>query len=327
MPLITTIQEVRDSGVNVNFINEDSNIADMITAELMYIKPILGKDLYAALSEEPDGAPGLLVKVQRALAPLAYFLYLPNIQTQITDKGLATSDSNNMTAAHKWEYEAKRDALEAQGCFALEDLLEYLNDPDVAADLNWTIPDEYNLIFKTGTEFNKYFPLYQPYRTFFSMRPLLQMVQDQILIATIGEDFFIEMRDLALPEDKTTWSADEKKQAAALLLLKRAAAFYTIVIAVDQLPVKISNNGFTVSLRDAVDKPNPQEQTAPNTQLYNLQKSAMRSADAYLVQLSDYLNANANDTLFATYKASSYYTAPAAADNTDPNSTQNIFTL
>lgn len=327
MPLINTIQEVRDAGVKVNFINEDSQIADITNAELMYIKPVLGKNLYEALSNAPGDEPDLLAKVQRALAPLAYFIDLANIQSQITDRGLATSQSENMTAAHKWEYEAARDSLEVKGCFALEELLGYLSDPDVTANLNWTIPDEYNLIFKTGIEFNKYFPLYQPYRTFFNLRPVLSQVQDQYIIATIGEDFFIEMRDLQLPADKTAWTDDEKKQNAALQLIKKAAAYYTIAKAVDQLPVKISNNGFTVTLRDAMDKPNPQEQSAPNTQLFNLQKSAMLSADAYMLQLSEYLNTNAGDTLFATYKNSSYYKAPVAEDDTDPNSTQQIFTL
>jgi len=327
MPLITTIEEVRAAGVMVNFINEDSNIADMTAAELMFIKPALGAELYTEIVATPADFEDLLPYIKRALAPLAYWLDLPNIQTQITDKGIATAESQNMTAAHKWEYEALRDNLEIKGCFGLESLLEFLSVPEITAAYEWVIPEEYNLIFKTGINFNEYFTLYQPYRSFFSMRPCLKQIEDHYIRDSIGDDFFEEMRDLVLPADKSSWTDDQKKQNNALQLIKKAAAYLTIAKSVDLLPVKISGNGFTVSLRDAIDKPNPQDQHAPDAQLYNLRNSAQAAGERYLLQLLAYLNANAADSLFSTFKNSSYYTAPSTEVAVDKNSCRKIFTL
>lgn len=325
--LITTVQEVIDNGVRVNNINDDSNIVDILPAQLMFIKPVLGTELYNELVATPGDYADLMPYVKRALAPLAYWLELANIQAQITDKGLSVSSSNNADAAHKWEYETIRESLEVKGCFQLEQLLEYLSIPEITAAFDWSIPEEYNLIFKTGKDFNIYFTIYQPFRTFFSLRPFVEQVQDEFIRTTVGDDFFEEMRDLVLPANKTSWSGDHKKQAEALRLIKKSVALLTIARSVDLLPVKISSNGFTVSLRDAIDKPNPQDQQAPDTQLYNLKQSAQNIGETYLLQLSDYLNKYATDSLFSTYKSSDYYKAPVTEAYVDPNSTLNIFGL
>src|SRR3954451_11719256 len=144
MPLITDITTVRANGVNVQFINDNSSIADMTAAELKYIEPILGADLYQLLLQEPTGETSgfdeLRLKVQRALAPLAYYLDLPNIQAQITDRGAATFTSENMRPLHRWEYEALRESLADKGSFALEKLLEHLNQHK--ADYGWQTPGD-----------------------------------------------------------------------------------------------------------------------------------------------------------------------------------------
>src|SRR3954452_10057313 len=152
MPLITDIATVRASGVNVQFINDNSSIADMTAAEEMYIEPVLGNELYELLLQEVTNEDSeyyeLIIKVQRALAPLAYYLDLPNIQAQITDRGAATFISENMQPLHRWEYEELRENLADKGSFALEKLLEHLNQHKV--DYNWQIPDNLNTIFLSG---------------------------------------------------------------------------------------------------------------------------------------------------------------------------------
>ena len=323
--LITTVEQVRANGVRINFINEDSEIADMISAQQMFIEPVLGKEMYEDLFVEPAAFNDLMPYILRALAPLAYWLDLPNLHTQITDKGIATSSSENLVSARKWEYEEAREGLAEKGCFHLEKLIEFISIPEIAAGYQWSVPDEYDLIFRTGIEFNKYFTLYQPYRTFLNLRPFVKEAEDQFIRPTIGDDFFEEMRDIVLPDKKINRNTTQEIQYKALQQIKKTTAFYTIAKAVDQLPVKISTNGFTVSLRDAVDKPNPQDQQAPKVQLDNLRTSAQNTADNYLLKLSDYLNANAD--VFPTYKDSEFYEAPVTGDDTDINSCQNIFSL
>jgi hypothetical protein len=319
MPLINDIETVRANGVKVMFINDDSAIADMISAEERFIVPVLGDALYADLNTniaDPDFVE-LLGKVRRALAPLAYWLELPNIQTQITDRGTAAFASQNMVASPRWAFYELRESLADKGCYALENLLQYLFDNK--AHYDWALPGDFKLIILTGKEFYNFFPVYQPHRTFLSLRPIIKQVEDQYIRTSIGDTFFEELRDKASP------SPEENK---AIALIKVAVANLAVKTACEILPVKISANGFTVVLLDALDKPWQGEQQAPGEQMGMLYKSVQQTGQTYLSKLKDYLNENASANLFASYFSSIYYKAPAvAASVVDPNSKQNIFRL
>jgi hypothetical protein len=318
MPLITDIATVKQY-VKVMFNSSNASLADMTGAEIRFLVPILGQTLYAALLATPTTPPydDLAEYCKRAVAPLAYWTDLPTLQTQISDGSVGTFVSNNMQAAHRWEFEELSEALADKGCFALENLLQFLFDN--AADYSWTVPLNYDLIFLTGKEFNKYYNIYQPYRTFEMLRPLLREVEDQEIRSIIGDGFFEELRDNDAPND------DEKK---VIELIKKAVASLTIKKAVERLPVKISAFGFTVMLSRNPDRAVQGEENAPTDQMSLLHTSVKKSGESYLVKLKDLLNANASDSVFATYFASDFYQAPIAPENVvDPNSTRKIFGL
>jgi len=317
MALINDIETVRANGVNVMFINDDSVIADMLGAEERFIVPVLGETLYNDLNDniaDPDYAD-LLAKVRRALAPLAYWSDLPNIQSVITDRGAAAFASQNMVSSPRWAFYELRETLADKGCYALERLIQYLFDNKT--DLNWTLPSPFKIIFLTGDEFYNFFPVYQPHRTFLNFRPIIKQVEDQYIRTSIGDLFFEELRDKANPSTE---------DAKAIALIKAAVANLTIKTACEILPVKISANGFTVILRDALDKPWQGEQQAEDTQIGLLYKSVERTGNTYASKLKDYLNENASADLFATYFSSSYYQAPVDPTTiVDPNTNRQIF--
>src|SRR6266498_302997 len=304
MSLIKDITTVRLNGVNVQFINDTTSLADMTAAEERFIEPILRKELYTTLLTEVDAEDTeydeLIAKVQRALAPLAYWFDLPNIQAQITDRGTATFTSENMQPLHRWEYDELRENLAEKGCFALEKLLQYLNENK--DDYAWELPTDYKTIFLTGTQFASFFPIYQPFRTFESLRPVIKQIEDQFIRPTIGDAFFESLRD------KTEPTAEEAK---AISFIRAATANLTIKTATEILPVRISVNGFTVTLLDAYDKSSQGHAQAPDTQMSALRQSTQRTGELYLLKLTNYLNTTASDTIFSTYKNSSYYTAPS----------------
>jgi len=313
--------------VDINFINSITSLPDFTLAEQRFLVPLIGQEMYdlvieLADAEVPDD-PDLLLQCQGLVAPLGYLLKLPTIQVQLTDAGLRTISSDTMQAAHRWEYNIVRDQLHDNGCYAIEALLIYLytNAGDYA---EWTNSDEYNdlsgLIFKTGTEFNKYYMLHQKHRIFWSLRPLIKEIEDQYMISAMGETFYSALKTAADP------SAAEIE---SLRLIKSAVANYTIVRAIEKRSVTMTENGFSILLAagnsDAVNSGDyPIESIDPRMDM--LYKSCERTGDAYLVQLKQYLNAKASALVFADYFASELYEDPAVtALKPNPNEKRKIF--
>jgi hypothetical protein len=324
MPLITTIAEVKANGVKVRNINSDSSLADMELAAQLYLVPVLGADLYADLLEEYTSPTTntpiheLLLKAQRAVAPLAYWLDLANIQTQITESGVATQVSNNQEAAHRWEFEQVKESLAVKGCFALELMIAFLYEN--AVDLSWEPPIAYTCIFKTGLEFNQYFPLSQPYRTFESLRPIAKQVEDQYIRNSIGSDYFDFLVNLE------SGTAEELK---VIDYLKKAVANLTIKTAVETLSVEVSTTGVTVMLSRNPDLTVQGKENAPAQQLSMLLTSTERTGVNYLREMKKYMDTVATDSVLADYFISEYYTSAAVkAAKVNPNSTRNgIFSM
>lgn len=315
--LIIDVQTVNANGVRIFFFNDDSRIADMNAAEERFLVPILGQELYETLLDEVDGFDAsdykeLIKKCRRALAPLAYWLDLPNIQSGITDRSAGTFTSQNMEPMHRWEYEALRKNLEEKGSYALDKLIEHLFAN--AEAYNWTSPAEYKTIIKSGAEFKNYYPVYQPHRIFENLRPFVTHVEETIVRDLIGDDFFEELRDNTDPTEEET---------KALKLLKFAVANYTIHAAAAKLPVRISAEGFTTALNVATDSTDPEQQMARAKEVDILRDAAMQDGDAYATLLKNYLNKEASESVFATYYASDKYKAPSDEEETDPNENRN----
>lgn len=315
--LITDVDTVRANGVRIMFFNDDAQIADMPAAEERFLLPILGQEVYDALLAMADAGTGdlapLLKKARRALAPLAYWLDLPNIQSAITDRSAGTFSSDNLQPLHRWEYEQLRTNLEDKGCYALDKMIEDLYAHK--SDYSWTPPIKYKGLFTTGNQFSEYYTLYQPWRTFENLRSFTKHVEETFVRPLIGDEFFEELRDATSPTD------EEKR---ALLLMRYAVANYSIKSAAAKLPVRISAEGFTTALAFATDAVNPEQQQSPTKELDILRSAAENDGDAYLTMLKNYLDTNASATVFATYYASTYYTAPVAdADYVDPNENRN----
>lgn len=311
--LIIDVETVIANGVRIWFFNDNSRIADMNAAEERFLVPILGQELYELLltevDEEASDYADLIAKCRRVLAPLAYWLDLPNIQSGITDRSAGTFTSQNMEPMHRWEYEKLLANLEDKGTFALDKLIEHLYEKK--DDYSWTPPAKYTGIFTSGSQYNDYYTLYQPYRTFENLRAFVKHVEETYIRETIGDEFFEELRDNTNPSDE---------EIKALKFLRFAVANYTIRAAATKLPVRISADGFTTALSFQTDAVDPSQQMARAKELDILRSQAEQDGDAYLTMLKNYLDNNASETVFATYFASDKYTAPVAeADYVDPN--------
>lgn len=281
------------------------SMPDLDTAERKFLVPILTEDVYDALQLQVTTGPitwtKLLNLCRAAVAPLAVWLDLPFIQTQLSDGGLKTTSTDNTQAAHQWEYREIERALVNKGMAALEDLIKHLLKD--GATYSWSNDDTKESFFRTSDDLHpRYVFLSQPNLTFQQLKPLIREVEDHFVKPTIGDSFFNELRD------KTTISAQEY---VAIELIKKMVAQFTIVRAVERMPVKITPYGLMASLQNSTD--GNTEKPAADVQLDALRNSAEREGNSYHQQLMEHLNKLASASVFATYFGSTYYTAPTTA--------------
>lgn len=311
MALISTTEQARQY-VNINFINENASLPNITRAERRFIKPILGDTLYETMLAYTSGdndKDALLALIRQALAPLAYWLELPTLHAELTESGLRTFANDNYQPAHRWEYEEVKAQLEEDGCWGIEYLLEYLIKNKTT--FSWDLPDKFKSLFSSADDFNTYYTLQQPFRTYQSLRPIIQQIVDQYITTSIGDEFYEELRSKTSPNTEETVAID---------LLKKAVANLTIMRAVAVLSVKFGADGFTVTLGSNTEKPAQGQQNSTDNQLSLLMRECERTGETYLMRLKEYLNKNASNSLFTTYKDSEYYSDPTVT-KTDINET------
>lgn len=216
----------------------------------MHILQLLGKELYGDLETKynsdtlNNNEQELLKNVQLPLSSFALLDDLAFMHTIITDSGVRTASTDKMEAAHRWEFRELQNALINYAVDGIELLLAYLYDTRATWQL-WTDSSEFkeldSFLIKTGTDFKKYYPLFQPLRTYWSLRPIMQDVEENYLTPALGRDLLAWVKtqeNIIITADGG--EVDVKK------IIKRAAAQFTIKNACEVLPVRFDENGFTV---------------------------------------------------------------------------------
>jgi len=255
MALIRTVNEAKAALPRVlSNLGSSANLPDFAAAESKYLVPLIGFSQYETIDGKINADPAEeLTEAEETLLPYlrrvsAFFAYLDDMGTdnaKITDSGIRSTESSNMPRVFGWQYKELKNTLQAKAFDAVEVLLRFLFEHKQDY-LPWYSSDEYaainNLLIKTGTDFDTHYKLFQPNRTFYSIKTLLDEVQEDYMKPALGEDllnFFVQADGL---------NDDEKK---ILKLLKKSAAYLTIKKACEHYSVRFDMNGFTITTGDA----------------------------------------------------------------------------
>lgn len=247
MALIKTLNEVKAVLPKlVSNLSDVSLLPNFDTAEIKYLVPIVGINLYNDLVTKYkadiliDGQRVLLKHIQLLIAANAFRDEMIINQVMWTDQGLRTMTTQDQGKPVGWEFKELKSFFVDKSFDAEEVLLTYLwsNKGDYPL---WTASDEYKqfteLLIRTGTEFKKeYKALAQPMRTYYQLQPAVADAQEMYLESGIGRDLLVYLRDAAAP------SSDEGE---CIRLLKKALAYFSIVQACKQMPLRISDGGLT----------------------------------------------------------------------------------
>jgi len=248
MPLTRTIDEVKEAIPNfISNLSDPASLPNMLNAEYKYLVPLTGIDLYNDIHTKYTTEPGTLtadettlLKLMRVVSlcyafrdgiAMRYLTFTDNTITKIAAGGTAE--------IRKWEYEKIEGELLTAAYDATEVLLTFMNEKQFAL---WVASDQYKkftaLLIRTGAEFDEQYKLFQPNRTFYSIRSAVADAQELYLKEGTGDDLLTYLVDLASPDDDLT---------KAINNLKKALAFFTIKRCAEHFNVRFSDNGFTVS--------------------------------------------------------------------------------
>ena len=334
MPLISTIEEIQAVLPKlISTTSETSTLPNFGHTEDKYIVPIIGATLYNTLvtnynASTLDADEIILVnKLRRAIVPYAFLDDLGLYILMLQDSGAKKISQGGTEPVRGWEVQELKTTLIKKATEGIEHSLNYLFENKIIYP-EWTSSPEYvklkTLLLKSGTEFNDNYTLFQPQRTYFIMRGIMNDVQLLYLEESIGKELLEYLRDAPIP------TADEK---VCISLLKKSLAFFTVAKACKHFSVSFSDGGFTILGEKSTNALENQMNQAADLQLLEMKiKECLMEGDSYL-ELSRnklvalYEKAGVSDAFKAAFAPGPLKVYIKPADRTSGNENRKIYSL
>lgn len=284
------------------------------TAQIRFIKPIIGTTLYESLLTEVQDTEvdsltnekkQVVVRIQKALRRFALYIYIPIADVQLSDKGVQRADSDKFKSAYKYQYENLSKAQLDMGFELLEDLIDYL-DAHASDYSTWTNTDEYksfkDLFIKTGAEFQRnYSAIRYPRRMFLLLRTAMLTTQATIIRDAITPTIY----DALLAKNKLATPNFTDQEQNLLLKLKPAIAHFTVARGLPSILTIMDENGLHVLGTNSDSASSLSNRTSASDSIIATSiKSAENVAIQWLDQAIDYIKSVASNSVFP-----SWYTA------------------
>lgn len=322
MPLLKTVSELKD------FVPLDSrdmppaiagalrDVEDHVVASLLCPSLLVwlqGQYDLPAFSRTGDSlAAQLLRRVQAPIARLGTAAGLPHHQATIDATGVHILTTETSKTAFQWQINQVVALLERQGQRDLDALVQWLEErretsPELQA---WAASPagqrHRGELFTSTAEFQAYENISASRAVFELLGPVRRRLEAFELGRVLGAAFLQELRDQV-----RTRALTSDNENLLRTYVHPALAALTIGHATPELGLKLTGNGIELMVA-RVDDSNAKEADAGLDQLLRGKSyEALVTGGRYLRQLTDYLDRTASATRFATYFASSAYTAPA----------------
>lgn len=290
MSLIKNVAEIK--ALLPKFISSTTNpdtLPNFDQAEAKYLVPVTGIALYNSIHTKKNDVayPGnmsddektLLKKMQLYSTVNALLDEMALGQLVLTENGFKKFAKEEVRL---WEYNKLEAALQNIAADALEVLLAQLFEKKPA---DWTASDQFKqfnkFLIKTGTEFSSFYTLYQPSRTFYSIRSRILDAQKLYLTGAIGEDLLKYLVEKTAPSEEMKKGIDP---------LKSALTFFTIKQCCRHDAVRQSDAGFTILTSGSNDSASDAGRTnAGNSDIQTKIDACDQEGNSYLAEAKDQL--------------------------------------
>lgn len=256
MPLLNNIEQLK-TYVSVNANVRMESVQPYINqAERKYIKEITGEDMY---NEYVDAAPagGNAQKVYTLLleasANLAWFIYLPLANVQISEQGIATAEGQHSKAAEWWQVRDLRRSFAEIGFGALDEALKIMeaNEADFAS---WKSSEAYTVFseffVKRTDTFNKWFNIGNSRRTFLALRPFLRDAHHRYFTPQLNAATLATINFTAKPLNTMSLELSGQVPYQVLELVQASQVNYAMALAIHSGLFEITETGIYIKLED-----------------------------------------------------------------------------
>ena len=283
-------------------------------AERQFLKPLLGAAEYANQVTAAGSAAGadlaLYNELKYALAHIAVFLAVPDLDVDITTHGIVVSKTETSAPASQKRVENLRLSQLSKAMSGFDELLEWL-ETNKATYTDWASGSGYTE-FKQGfvnttAQFQAFVDINSSRYLFMRLRPFRTKIERTELKRVLGELLYAEIQAEIV---NGTVGADN---TALLPLIREAVSTRSMTQAIVGLNMQVSEQGYLVSGIQESSTMNMKKHGPPD-QLDGMVKQWNQDAEHAFGELREYLNANASATKYAVYFSSALYVDPNGID-------------
>ncbi|MGB4776419.1 MAG: DUF6712 family protein [Daejeonella sp.] len=228
----------------------------ILQAENTYVLPLLGATFYADLSAigAPTGkALELITRLEHAISNIAFWMYLPVGNVQISDSGVQIITTGDRKTAFEWQLNQVMASVSNLGMNGLDSTIDYLETN--AADFNTyktsdTRTANTTYFINNAPQFDDCYHINRSRLTFACFWPIIKQVEDEQITAAMGGEYTALKTRLASTDPV---SAADKK---LLKVVRNAIAYATIAKALPQLAVEISPLGLSANYLSMINNVN-----------------------------------------------------------------------
>lgn len=291
---------------------------DIERAEKQILKKFLGAEQYDELALEysvnvldlsdMEGRLRELLNYARAAVALLTIGRAADIlQVQISDSGIQMVSGADYKQAFAWMKHDAKSYLMQHGYAAIDEMLEFLelNKDDYPL---WEASTAYTLnkqfVVNSAADFQLYYNINESRLTYLALQSIMRRVESFNIAPQIGAAFFAEIKAEILS------GTLHEDNIVLMEWLKPACALYTMARGYNELPLLLTDSGVVLNYTKAFQGDNSKEsQPVDANRLKNQRDVCANDADTYMKMCLDYLRANASETKYTTFYASTLKTA------------------
>ena len=302
--LIGSIKEIQDLlpiGAGNNFNRLKPHLQN---AETAFIKPLLGSEMYAEISEFYENYPydtptsvqedcgTLLLKLQHAIVHLAYYVGFDFLSVSASDMGFQRIESQTTKTLFKYQEDNLRTYFKTSGFNMLDDALVFMEE-NIASFAEWSASATYTVFkqafVKTASEFNAIYFINNSRLTFLRLQPHIKFVEDTVIKPAIGEDTWDEIKAGMID------SPVPAKVVSVLPYIRTPLAYFAVALLMEESGADLTDKGLYFESLNGTNADNRKSGPANDKRIAMLAARARTMGNSYLEMLKAYLLDNATD--------------------------------